>query len=415
MRIPAIAACALVCALVGAGGASAATGPSPTAGPTVTGQLQAGKKLTALTGTWLGTGTITYTFQWYRCDANAAHCSSIHGATKPTYTEVAKDVGHSLGLTVNAKDPAGTTPAYAPIAGLVAAAASTLAATAQPALAGDPIVGVGITVQAPAWTQTATALTYAWLRCNANGRACSAIPGQTTSSYTLSTDDLTHTDVAAVTATIGASKETVLTLRTDVVRQAPGPLLSAAPTVTGTLQQGKKLTAFQGTWTSGGAITYAFQWYRCDPNAAHCSSIHGATKSTYTAVAKDVGQTLAVTVRATDSTGTTPAYAAVAGLIAPSTSTLVTTAQTGLAGDAAVGTALTAQAPTWSATPSASSYAWLRCNTNGRACTPIAGPMTGSYTLTTADVGHTIVASVTGTVGTAKQTALSLPSALVHA
>ena len=409
-----VPACTVACALLAAGGAGAASGPSVTAGPTVTGTLQAGKKLTARTGTWLGTGTITYHFQWYRCDAYAAHCSSIHGSTKATYSEVAKDVGHSLGVTVTATDSTGTAPAYAPVAGLVAAATSTLAATAQPVLAGDPIVGTAIDVQAAAWSSTPAATTYAWLRCNANGRACAPITGQTASTYTLTSADLGFTVMAAVTGTAGKVKQTVLTLRSDVVRQAPGPLLSAAPTVTGTLQQGKKLTGFQGTWTSGGAITYAFQWYRCDANAAHCSSIHGSTKSTYTLVAKDVGQTLALTVRATDSTGTTAAYASVAGLVAPASSTLAATAQTGLAGDAAVGTALTAQAPTWSATPTATTYAWLRCNTNGRACAAIAGQTSGSYTLTAADVDHTIVAAVTGTSGASKVTALSLPSALVH-
>ncbi|HTR33189.1 MAG TPA: hypothetical protein VMH47_04885, partial [Gaiellaceae bacterium] len=59
-------------------------------------------------------------------------------------------------------------------------------------------------------------------------------------------------------------------------------------------------------------------------------------------------------------------------------------------------------------------YAWLRCNTNGRACVAIAGQTSGSYTLTAADVDHTIVAAVTGTSGSAKQTVLSLPSGVVH-
>ena len=414
MRKTTVLVVLLATALV-AHAADAATGPSPTTGPSVSGTLKVGQKLTALTGTWLGSGTVTHTFQWYRCDANAAHCSSIHGSTKATYTEVAADAGHSIGVTVNATDSTGTAPAYAPITGLVAAKTSTLAATTQPPLAGDPIVGAAVTVQTAAWTATPSSTTYMWLRCNANGRACAAIAGQTAASYTLTTDDLGHTVLAELAATAGAAKQTVMSLRSGVVRQAPGPVLTIAPTVTGTLQQGKKLTGFQGTWTSGGTITYAFQWYRCDPNGAHCSSIHGSTKASYTAVAKDVGQTLALTVRATDSTGTTAAYAAIAGLVAGPTSTLVATAQTGLAGNAAVGTALTAQAPTWVTAPTASTYAWLSCNANGRACTAIAGQTGGSYTLTAADVGHTIIAAVTGTSGTAKQTVLSLPSGLVHA
>lgn len=196
---------------------------------------------------------------------------------------------------------------------------------------------------------------------------------------------------------------------------ATGPSLTTAPSVSGTLKAGQKLTALTGTWLGSGTITYTFQWYRCDANAAHCSSIHGATKATYTEVAKDVGQTIALTVKATDSTGTTSAYAAVAGLVAAPTSTLVANAQTGLAGNAAVGTALTAQSPTWATAPTASTYAWLRCNANGRACAAIAGQTGGSYTLTADDTGHTIVAVVTGTSGTAKQTVLSLPSGVVHA
>jgi hypothetical protein len=381
--------------------AHAASGPVATAPPSVTGTLQAGKKLTALTGTWLASDGVAYAFQWYRCDANVAHCSSIHGATKATYTQVAKDVGHTIAVTVRATDANGTSSAYAPAAGLVAAATAP-SPPAQPPLAGDPIVGTALQIQS-----AAAGATYAWLRCNENGRACAAIAGQTGPSYTLVADDAGHTIIVTVTA----ARQTVLSIRSGLVRATPGPVLAVAPSVTGTLQLGKKLTAAPGVWTSGGTITFAYQWYRCDANAAHCSSIHGATKATYTAVAKDVGATIGVTVNATDSTGTTPGYAPVAGLIAASSAPVVATAQTGLAGDAKVGTALTAQAPKWSAAQSSVTYAWLRCNANGRACVAIAGATAGTYTLAAADVAHTVIVAVTAP----KQTVLSLPSALVHA
>jgi hypothetical protein len=407
-------ALAAALAALAAPGVAHAAGPTPTAGPTVTGTAQQGKKLTALTGTWLGSGTITYAFQWYRCDADAAHCSSIHGSTKSTYTQVAKDVGHSLGLTVHAADSSGTADAYAAVTGLVAPATATLVATAQPVLAGDPIVGTAVTVQNAAWSATPTATTYAWLRCNANGRACAAIAGQTASTYTLAAADLGHTLVAAATGTAGAAKTTVLTVRSAVVRTAPGPVLSVAPAIAGTVQQGKKLSATPGTWSSGGSIAYAYQWYRCDPNGAHCSSIHGSTKATYTVVAKDVGQTLALTVHATDSTGTTAAYSPLAGLVAPATAPLVPTAQPKLGGTPSVGSTLKVEAVTWSATPTATAYAWLRCNANERICTKIAGQTTDSYVVTTADAGTTLVAEAIGTSGQVQQTVLSL-GALVPA
>ncbi len=394
------------------GGARAATGPSATASPTVSGTLQQGKKLTALTGTWLGTGTIAYAFQWYRCDANGGHCSSIHGATKSTYTEVAKDVGNSIGLTVRATDSTGTAEAYAPVAGLVAPAAATLVAGAQPPLGGDPIVATPLAVQAVTWSATPTATAYAWLRCNPNGRACAPIAGQTQATYTLTADDLDHTLVAAVTATAGTVTQTVLTVRSAVVRTTPGPVLTTAPVVTGTLQQGAKLTASAGTWTSGGTIAYAYQWYRCDANGAHCSSIHGSTKSTYTVVAKDVGQTLGLTVRATDATGTTPAYAALAGLVAPASAPLAATAQPKLDGTPAAGQTLKVEAPVWNGTASSTTYAWLRCNANGRLCTKVAGATTDSYAVTAADAGHVLLAEVTGVSGTNQQSVLSLGAAV---
>lgn len=388
--------------------AHASSGPVPTAQPSVTGTLQVGKKLTALTGTWLASGGVDYAFQWYRCNANVAHCSSIHGATKATYVQVAKDAGKTLALTVRATDANGTTAAYAPAAGLVAPAAATVAATAQPTLEGDPIVGTAVEVQPGTWTTAAPAsLTYGWLRCNANGRACAPIAGQTGAAYTVVAADVGDTIVAAVTG----AKETVLSLRTGVVRTTPGPLLAVAPSVTGTLQRGKRLTASPGTWTSGSTISFAYQWYRCDANAAHCSSIHRATKATYTAVAKDAGHTIGLTVKATDATGSTPAYAPVAGLIADANAPAVATAQPALVGDPKVGTALTAQAPKWTTAQTAITNAWLRCNANGRLCTPIAGAKGGTYTLSAADTGHTVVVATTAQ----KQTVLSLPSALVHA
>ncbi len=382
-------------------------GPTSASPPSVTGSLQQGAKLTATPGTWAGSGTITYAYQWYRCDGNGAHCSSIHGATKGTYTEVAKDAGRTIGLTVRATDATGTTAAYAPLAGLVAASGASLVATRQPSVSGEPIVGQGLKVEAASWSATPTAVTTAWRRCNANGRLCTPIAGATTDSYSVTADDVGHVLLAAVTA----GKQTVLSLSAGVVRATPGPVANGRPAVGGTLQQGSRLTATAGTWAGSGTITYAYQWYRCDENGGHCNSVHGATRGSYTLVASDVGKTIGLTVRATDSTGTTPAYASLAGLVAAKGAGLAATAQPALAGNAAVGQTLTVTPGTWSgATPSTFTYAWLRCNANGRLCTRVAAATAASYTLTADDSGHTIVAAVTATAGTAAQAVLTVAS-----
>ena len=53
------------------------TDPANTAAPRVTGTPRAGQVLTATNGTWNGTGPLTYTYQWQRCENGA--CTSIPG------------------------------------------------------------------------------------------------------------------------------------------------------------------------------------------------------------------------------------------------------------------------------------------------------------------------------------------------
>src|SRR5439155_10789247 len=57
-------------ALVAALAAGAAGAPVTTSRPAVSGTLQAGTRLTANPGSWNARGAITFSFQWYRCDAS---------------------------------------------------------------------------------------------------------------------------------------------------------------------------------------------------------------------------------------------------------------------------------------------------------------------------------------------------------
>jgi fibronectin-binding autotransporter adhesin len=396
-------------ALVGQATGRADAGPALVSAPTVTGVLQQGGRLTAGPGTWSSTGAIAYAYQWYRCNADGAKCSSVHGATRGTYTLVAKDVGRTLGLTVRGTDSSGTTSAYAALAGLVAPAKAPVVATAQPALTGSPIVGQALQVGPATWRGTSAAPTVTWRRCNANGRVCAPVAGATAPNYTVTAADAGHVLVAAVTA----SKQTVFSLGV-VARAAPGPVSTERPSIAGTLQQGKQLTGNAGTWTGTGTIAYAYQWYRCDANGAHCSSIHGATRPTYTQVAADVTRTIGLTVKATDTTGTTAAYSSLAGVVVPPAA-FAATAQPSLGGAPAVGQQLKVSGGTFTQTPSGATYAWLRCNANGRLCTAIANAAADTYVVTADDAGHALVALVTATAGTAKAavltTSLAIPGA----
>jgi hypothetical protein len=113
---------------------------------------------------------------------------------------------------VKATDATGTAAGYAPVAGVVAGAGAALAAARQPMLAGPAGVGARLTVRAGAWSARPAQTTVAWLRCNANGRACAAIAGAAGRSYALTTGDAGHTVVAEVQATGSGGEATVLSV-----------------------------------------------------------------------------------------------------------------------------------------------------------------------------------------------------------
>jgi hypothetical protein len=179
------------------------------------------------------------------------------------------------------------------------------------------------------------------------------------------------------------------------------------PTVFGTAAAGKQLTGLSGTWGGFDAITYHFQWFRCNAAGAKCLSVHGATSPTYALGNRDIGKTLGLTVYATDSTGTASAYSSLVGPIAPRRPLLESTAQPLVTGQPAVGKVVQVTTGNWSPTQPTLAYQWERCNANARACAAISKATSSSYTVTNADLGHSLLAIVQATNGGTTQNAFS--------
>src|SRR5262249_44430616 len=173
-----------------------------------------------------------------------------------------------------------------------------------------------------------------------------------------------------------------------------GPTPSARPTVAGRPTEGERLRASPGTWIGSGKVRVAYQWYRCDTMGGRCTVLAGATRRTRSLGIHDVGHTIGLQVKATDSHGSATASPS---LVAPGPGApAVRSARTQptVSGDDAPGGTVRVDPGRWRPRPTSFSYQWARCNAQTRGCTPIKGATSDQYAVTPTDVGHSLVAIV---------------------
>ena len=181
----------------------------------------------------------------------------------------------------------------------VVAPPSPPANTAKPTISGTAQEGSQLTAGQGTWSGTSP-LTYAyqWQRCSSS---CSNISGATAGTYSPVAADVGDTLDVKVTASNTAGSASATSKKTATIAGSPvAPSNMAKPTVSGTAQQGSQLTASTGTWSGTTPMTYAYQWQNC---SSSCSNISGATSSSYTPTASDMGDTLDVKVMASNGAG----------------------------------------------------------------------------------------------------------------
>jgi hypothetical protein len=148
LGLPAVAALAvlLFALTAGIGSARTAVAPNNTAPPTISGKAQVGELLKADKGTWTGTPTPTFTYQWRICDNNGGACHDIAGATGDEYTLKAADQGNTIRVQVTGRNADGTDTATSVPSALIAAASAgggTTTTTATPSGNGCPKLAAG--------------------------------------------------------------------------------------------------------------------------------------------------------------------------------------------------------------------------------------------------------------------------------
>ncbi|MFF2371948.1 hypothetical protein [Agromyces sp. NPDC058110] len=330
--------------------------------PTVTGELSVGSTLDAHPGTWNVTG-LDFGYQWFRDEV------PIAGASGQSYDVTFDDIGAAIRVEVRAARSSwgeGTARSDAtesvPRLPMVPVA---------PTVSGVAQVGSTLVAATENWSPALTP-TFTWYRDGV------AIEGAIGTSYTLTAEDRGATIAVRATGELAGYTSTSID-STPTAAVVAGLLATSAPKITGTAKVGSQLTATSG-WTPSG-ITYAYQWKR------NGTAITGATKSTYTPVAADLGGKLTVSVSGSLAGYTTvslnsAATAAVAiGTFSAPTATV--------SGTVAVGRTVTATPGTWK--PGATfTYQWKR---NG---VTIPGATKSTYAVPTADLKAALSVAITG-------------------
>lgn len=182
--------------------------------PTVSGAARPGSTLTATPGDWenLTSDPLGFSYQWLRCTAPSS-CTPIAGATQPTYTSTAADVGALMKVEVTATVQADGRASASATSAPTDVVTDLLANAAAPGISGTARVGSPLRLDPGKWEDAAGAeISFAqrWLRCPADvadatqADRCAAIPGATAIRYTPVKEDAGKRLIALVTASVSS-------------------------------------------------------------------------------------------------------------------------------------------------------------------------------------------------------------------
>jgi len=244
--------------------------------------------------------------------------------------------------------------------------------TAVPTIVGDAAVGQQLAASTVGWT-AGTSFAYQWLRDGV------AVPGATGSTYVPGLGDVGARLSVTVT---GSLDDYEPASRTSAPTSEVGEkeLTATVPTISGSAQVGRTLTAAVEGWTSGTAFRY--QWLRDGV------AVPGATGATYVVSVADSGTVLAVRV-----TGTLEGYASASRTSQPTPAVsagVLSAVAPRVSGTARVGKKLTV---TLTTRPDGATiaYQWHR---DGKT---IAGATRARYRLRKSDLRKKIAVTVTAT------------------
>ena len=370
--------------------------PTNRVAPAITGIAKVPNALTVSNGTWQNTPT-SFTYSWFQCTSESRRtstsiprgCTAISGATSATYTLPSSLVGRFIVASVRASNSSGNRQIWTASTSAVAPEFVPPVNTVAPVVSGLAAEGNRLLLSNGTWQNSPTSFTYVWYRCTANQSraadtipaACSAIPGATTSSLTLTTDDVGRFIAGGVTASTSNASSFRLSVSTRAVTGLPAPSVDTAPAITGTARVDESVTLSSGSWTSA-PTSYAYSWFRCSSAVTRvptslprgCVAISGATESTYLLTGSELSRFVIGSVVATNRAGSRAAFSLSTGSIAQATRSapriksapkvdIQGTGSDAINGRALVGSVLVVNKGQWLGfpTPQVSHDFWYRC------------------------------------------------------
>lgn len=288
--------------------------PDNTERPALSGDAREKAVLSTTDGVWTNDAanddpTNVYTYRWQICSSAGTDCADIPDATASTYTIPSGSQGKTVRAIVRATNASGHNESSTLVSAIVTLPIPSPDPSHPPKLpaaAANPIKGTSITATRGSWSDASTAtFAYQWQRC----AAASEDPDEADCVDIADAHDLSYTPTAA---DVGSRLRLVVSAHNEDTPEATansafsGQVKAPAPTLPPSSSDpsaGEPLTATQPDQDDGSPTTYTYQWQRCekpsaDPAIADCVDIPGATNSTYTPTADDVGKYLRVVVTA---------------------------------------------------------------------------------------------------------------------
>ena len=274
----------------------AIAGNSPPAGaPIITGTPKVGQTLSLdISGVTDADGidTATLSYQWQAGGAD------ISGATSSTYTLTADEFGKAIQARFGFDDNLGYAGSVTSAPSPVVTAAANNVATGKPTITGTAQVGKTLTAGTGDISDDDGLNDVSWsYQWHAGG---SDISGATSATLTLTADH--QGKAVSVTVSFTDDLDNPESRTSDATAAVTGATrvnnpANGKPTITGTAQVGKTLTAGTGDISDDDGlndVSWSYQWH------AGGSDISGATSATLTLTADQQGKAVSVTVSFTD-------------------------------------------------------------------------------------------------------------------